>query len=139
MIFKNWKYMKYTFKHKIAFLLVEKQLLGKNTLKGLLHDLDKLIMYIFLSKEKVKNIHVKHSKHHDKAKNKDDYAQMIIDFESCRLSKSDKPLDAYETLNRFYLHDIRFYDLFMMCEELGLPTNSKKIYDTKGLEKWLLK
>ena len=38
----------YTFKHKIAFLKIEKQLRGKNTLCGYLHDAEKPLMYLFL-------------------------------------------------------------------------------------------
>lgn len=37
------EHFKYTVKHKKAFIMVEKQLLGKNTLRGYLHDIDKLI------------------------------------------------------------------------------------------------
>ena len=32
--------MMYTWKHKKAFLKVEKKLLGKNTIRGYLHDVD---------------------------------------------------------------------------------------------------
>ena len=40
----NLKSISYTWKHKIAFLKVEKQLLGKNTLSGYLHDIDKILL-----------------------------------------------------------------------------------------------
>lgn len=41
--------LQYTLKHKKAFLQVEKSLYGKISVRGLLRDLDKVLMYpIFL-------------------------------------------------------------------------------------------
>jgi hypothetical protein len=61
----NIKYIKYTWKHKRAFLQVEKQLLGRNTISGYLHDVDKIFLYLLpLKKEAVQKIHRKLSKHH---------------------------------------------------------------------------
>lgn len=42
--------IKYTMKHRKAFRAVEKQLLGHNTIRGYLHDLDKVFLY-FESKD----------------------------------------------------------------------------------------
>ena len=36
----------YTVKHRKAFRRVEKELLGHNTLRGILHDLDKVFLYM---------------------------------------------------------------------------------------------
>lgn len=38
----------YTIKHRKAFRRVEKELLGHNTLRGILHDLDKVFLYMIL-------------------------------------------------------------------------------------------
>ena len=100
---KNKEYIKYTLRHKKAFLEVERELLGKNTLSGYLHDLDKVFLYMLFSKDKVHNFHRKHSKHHTiKACKKKHFIQMIIDWECARKTKPDKQLDAYETLMAFY-------------------------------------
>lgn len=95
---------KYTINHKKAFLKVEKQLLGYNTPRGYLHDVDKLFMYIFLSKKQTHKIHRKISRHHvnNRYKSKQDYIEMIIDWECARYTKKDKPLNAYETLCKYY-------------------------------------
>ena len=45
-IIKSYKHIPYTFKHYIAFLKMEKKLLGYYKYK--FHDLDKLILYIFV-------------------------------------------------------------------------------------------
>ena len=102
---KNKEYIKYTLRHKKAFLEVERELLGKNTLSGYLHDLDKVFLYMLFSKDKVHNFHRKHSKHHTiKACKKKHFIQMIIDWECARKTKPDKQLDAYETLMIYYPH-----------------------------------
>ena len=38
----------YTIKHRKAFRNVEKELLGHNTIRGVLHDLDKVFLYMIL-------------------------------------------------------------------------------------------
>ena len=96
------KRIKYTWNHKKMFLKVEKHLLGYNTLRGYLHDTDKLIAYFFLPYKLTHNIHRKISRHHKRAKNEKDYIQMIIDWECARFTKEDKPLNAYETLYAYY-------------------------------------
>ena len=109
----------YTLKHRKAFLEVEKQLLGKNTLRGYLHDLDKIPLKIFLNLETVSKLHRKYSRHHAiKAHTKTDYIQMIIDWECARYTKPDKPLNARETLYKFYpqLESV----VLPIIEELGL-------------------
>lgn len=83
--------------------MVEKKLLGHNTFRGYFHDLDKLILKIFLNEETVRKIHRTRSRHHIKrAKTEADYMQMVIDWECARYTKSDKPLNARETLYEFY-------------------------------------
>jgi len=95
--------LKYTLKHKKAFLMVEKQLLGRNTWRGILHDGDKLILYCFLPYKYVHKIHRKFSRHHElRAHTESDFTQMVIDWECARFTKPDKPLNAYDTLYRFY-------------------------------------
>jgi hypothetical protein len=46
----NRSHIVYTMKHKRAFLRVEKELLGHNTVRGFLHDLDKVFVYLVTPK-----------------------------------------------------------------------------------------
>lgn len=88
--------MAYTIRHKKAFLKVEKELLGKNTISGYLHDIDKIFLYPIFGKKRTHQFHRKHVKHHfDNAKNTKYKIQMIIDWECARYTKPDKPLSAY--------------------------------------------
>jgi len=106
MFTKNQRHkILYSWKHRKAFVKLEKELLGKNTLRGYLHDVDKIILYHFLPTEFVHTCHQWWSKHHEhRAKTHDDFVQMAIDWECARFTKPDKPLDAYDTLYKFYPH-----------------------------------
>ena len=98
----------YTLRHKIAFLRVEKRLRGKNTLSGYLHDAEKPLMYLFcfwMSVSDINKFHQAHNCHHVKnnlKKTPDDLLDTIIDWECARMTKPDKPLNAYDTLMRYY-------------------------------------
>lgn len=102
----NREHIRYTLKHKKAFLETEKYLLGHNTVRGFLHDLDKIFMYLVTSKKhekKVSRFHRNHSRHHPtKARTKSDYIQMVIDWECGRFTKPDKPMTARQTLFALY-------------------------------------
>ena len=90
--------IKYTLDHRKSFLKVEKQLLGKNTIRGYIHDLDKVFLKLFLDSEVVSKLHRSYSKHHNRACTKEDF----IHWECARFTKPDKPLNARETLYKFY-------------------------------------
>lgn len=116
---KNKEIIQYSLDHRIAFRKVEKQLLEHNTFRSLFHDLDKVILYHFFDYKKVHNWHRNHARHHVvKAKTHNDYVQMVIDWECARYTKPDKPLNARETLDKFYpeLTD----KVLPIIEELGL-------------------
>lgn len=104
---KNKDYIEYTYKHrKIVIYLANKYYKDNKELldKVKLHDLDKLFMYLFYEKEDASNIHRDLMSHHQNKiiKDKLDYMEMVLDWESARYTKPDKPLNAYDTLYRFY-------------------------------------
>lgn len=104
---KNKDYIEYTYKHrKIVIYLANKYYKDNKELldKVKLHDLDKLFMYLFYEKEDASNIHRDLVSHHQNKiiKDKLDYMEMVLDWESARYTKPDKPLNAYDTLYRFY-------------------------------------
>ena len=89
------KRINYTWEHKKAFLKVEKDLYGKNTLGGYCHDLDKLIMYILgVPKNVAHDIHVATAPHHMRNGKIKSPEKAVIDWESARYTKPDKPLSA---------------------------------------------
>ena len=105
----------YTLKHKRAFLKIEKTFLRRNTLRGFMHDVDKIFLYLFcfwMSIEDIQEFHRKHQKHHVDNNLKKTYADLletVIDWESARFTKPDKQLNAYETLMKFYPDKREFF------------------------------
>ena len=111
---ESYNHVPYTWKHYLAFMKVQKELLGHYKYK--FHDWDKLAMFIFLpflGDRIINQWHQKHQKHHptyctgnDWKRNlktsEIDWEQAIIDWECARITKPDKPLDAYDTLFKFY-------------------------------------
>lgn len=87
----------YTFQHRKAYRKVEKELTGRNSLKGYFHDLNKVVMYVLgLPTKKAHNIHQKLSPHHVKNGKVKDAVSAIIDWECARLTKPDKSLSAFK-------------------------------------------
>ena len=66
---------------------------------------DKVILYNIWPHKKVKNFHRATARHHSEnniKKTRNDYIEMIIDWECARYTKPDKPLNAYDTLYKWY-------------------------------------
>lgn len=99
---KRYQSIRYTIQHRKAFRRCERELTGHNSIRGYTHDLAKLILKIFLPLDTVSKLHRKHSRHHERARTREDYIQMIIDWECARATKPDKPLNAQETLYVYY-------------------------------------
>jgi hypothetical protein len=120
-IINSFKHIPYTWGHKKAYLQVEKQLLKKNTLTGYLHDFDKILLYIFcsfLGTKRINKIHRFFSSHHANSIRKHNYTAMIIDWECARITKADKPLNARDTLVKFYPH--LTLEVLPVIKKLGL-------------------
>ena len=74
------KNIKHTYEHKIIFSLIEKELLGYNTIDSLTHDADKMILYILgFPKSFVSDFHRKHSAHHPESGKKMNLRSMLCD------------------------------------------------------------
>lgn len=96
--------IQYNIKHRNAVLKVERQCRGYNTLLCRIHDLDKLIMMILFIPDKwISKIHRTYSWHH--VENKIGWLNIeeaVLDWESARYTKPDKPLNARETCRLLY-------------------------------------
>lgn len=111
--------IKYTLEHKKAYLKVEKLLYGKITFGGLIHDLDKIFLYLAFSDKTARRIHRFVSSHHREFLGSNgkltDFNKMLIDCECARLTKPDKQMNAEETIQMYYkemLDDIYNRTLF---------------------------
>ena len=104
---KNKEYIEYTYKHRKIVMLLAKKYFNENPkiLEQIkCHDLDKMFMYLFYDKKDISRIHRDLCKHHDNDLEKGylDYVEMVLDWESARYTKPDKPLNAYDTLYKYY-------------------------------------
>lgn len=94
---KSYKHIPYSFKHYIMVMKLEKKYIGYY--KYPFHDLDKIFMYIFfpfLGTKVIQKIHTRFAKHHlRKYKKHMHFDEAILDWESARFTKPDKPMDAW--------------------------------------------
>lgn len=111
----SYNHIPYTWKHYLAFLKTEKRLLGCYKYK--FHDWDKLALFIFcpfLGDRIINQFHQRTQKHHPtytygkewwtqyKNPKKIEWIEAVIDWECARITKPDKPLDARQTMERYY-------------------------------------
>lgn len=108
----SYKHIAYTFKHYLAFIRLEKQLTGKVTHWH--HDWDKLFWFLVTPwrGDAINNSHRKNRSHHPTFWSGDDlirkhescidWEEAVIDWECARITKPDKPLNAYDTMLKYY-------------------------------------
>lgn len=108
----SYKHIGYTFKHYLAFIKLEKQLTGK--VIHWHHDWDKLFWFAITPwrGDDINAAHQKNRSHHPtywengmlwhKGLNSIDFEEAVIDWECARFTKPDKPLDAYDTMLKYY-------------------------------------
>lgn len=91
------------------------------------HDLDKIFLYIFFGKKITGKLHRLYSKHHERMINGKldirNKIEAIFDWESCRFTKKDKPMTAYE----YWLSACPQIDLFDYFCKLGFLPEGKTI------------
>jgi len=78
-------------------------LLEKILERGKWHDLDKLLLYQFMDWQQAIEFHVKKRPHHLECpvqKTYEDLVEMIIDLECSPYTKPDKPLNAFDFLQK---------------------------------------
>ena len=126
---KNFDKILYTYKHrKIMIYLAKKYYNNEELLERLkYHDMDKMYLLLFYDKKEIESFHRQIALHHDNEKPKTelDYIEMVLDWESARYTKEDKPLNAYDTLYKFYPN----------LEDKILPILKKRNLDKSTLEK----
>ena len=109
---KNFEYCKYTYIHRKALMyyIQKNEYLNEEEREQLLkraevHDMDKLTLYLFWDKELASKYHRNHSSHHIKKNiphSRLDILESIFDYECAALTKPDKPLNAYDTVLKYY-------------------------------------
>ena len=125
---QNLDYIKYTFLHRKAlFSVAEEHSINAESLYRY-HDLDKVINYLFLSKQEAHEMHVTMQEHHNRKSNEHKaLLEMVLDWESARFTKPDKPLNAYDTLVRYYPEMIERVLPLLRVYSLDTPTDYNEV------------
>ena len=121
----------YTYKHrKVVMFLGKKYSNNEELLKRLeKHDLDKMYLLLMYKKNELEGVHSSIANHHDNGKEKDylDYVEMVLDWESARYTKPDKPLNAYDTLYKYYPHLKK--EILPILEEFNIDKSNLPMED----------
>ena len=127
---RNFEKLVYTYKHRKILMFLAKKYFDNNN--GLIerlkhHDMDKMYLLLFYEKKDIESYHRAMSTHHDNdlEKKELDYIEMVLDWESARYTKDDKPFNAYDTMCKFYPH----------LEDKIMPILNKIGLDKSTLEK----
>ena len=105
---KNFEKLVYTYKHRKVLAFLAKKYFDSEELMERLkhHDMDKMYLLLFYEKKDIEPYHREMASHHDNKieKSELDYIEMVLDCESARYTKDDKPFNAYDTMVKFYPH-----------------------------------
>ena len=105
---KNLKWCIYTYRHRRAFEYCVQKYIREPALREEMlrradvHDMDKMVMYLFMDQKSAQDLHVKTQPHHlenDLPRTYEDYVEAVIDYECAPYTKPDKPLNAYDFTN----------------------------------------
>jgi hypothetical protein len=142
---KNLQWCIYTYRHRKAFeycvrkLIKEPALRDEMLRRARVHDMDKMIMYLFLDQKEAQEIHVKTKPHHlenQLPRTYEDYVETVIDYECAPYTKPDKPLNACDftklLLDRKVLDVETGEKLIAIMEELGIANSDSYTGDAEG-------
>lgn len=119
----NINFIKYTILHIKAIEKLEEKLNVKEYNITKYHDLDKIALYIILSKNEVHNIHKSLQRHHSKYNiDKRTIIEKCLDWESGHMTKVDKPLSAYEFLINYKME--QYNEIIDTMTKLGMANNT---------------
>lgn len=130
----NENCIQYTMDHRLAFKFVVDKLVKdpedyqEMRKRAIWHDMDKVLLYTLVPKVAASQYHRRTSPHHPEAQNKVyktryDLLEAVIDFECAGYTKSDKPLNACDTLLTYdYTHRD---ELMEIIKELGIDKSYK--------------
>lgn len=133
---KNFDWCAYTYRHRIALQYVLEELVQETELKeqmkqrAIMHDRDKMFLYLFLEQIDCQHYHVAHQPHHLEnplQKSYEDLVETVLDFESAPYTKPDKPLNAFDFTKRLlslgYIEQEVADQLFSIMHDFGIDAS----------------
>ena len=105
------------------------------------HDMDKLILYQFIDKKEASSYHKENASHHmtnNIPKTYFDKLEAVLDYESAGYTKPDKPLNAFDTINKFkkenILPELICNELLDICKEYNINSSYSVTKDEEGMK-----
>lgn len=144
---KNLDWCIYTYKHRKAFEYCARKLIHDPALReeilrrAMIHDMDKMVMYLFMDQKKAQEMHTATQPHHFEnqlERSYEDIVEAVIDYECAPYTKPDKPLNAYDFVR--LLMDWKALDektggeLISVMEQFGIARSGTVEEDSEGLE-----
>ena len=144
---QNFEYCVYTYRHRRAMEYLINKMFADGEVKDEMlkrakaHDIDKIIMYQFMSREDASAYHKKHATHHmsnNLTKSYYDKLEAVLDYESAGYTKPDKPLNAFDTINK--LRELKIIpsslcdDLMIICRGHGMAKSYSVTDDADGMQ-----
>ena len=136
----------YTYRHRRAFEYCVHRLIREPTLRqemlrrAAVHDMDKMIMYLFMDQQTAQRLHVSTKPHHlenDLPKSREDLVEAVIDYECAPYTKPDKPLNAYDfvhlLMDRKFLDEATGRQMIEIMAELGIAKSARAADDVEGM------
>lgn len=142
---KNLKWCIYTYRHRRAFgycvdkYIHEPALREEMQRRAKIHDMDKMIMYLFMDQKEAQEMHIRTKAHHlenQLPRTYEDFVETVIDYECAPYTKPDKPLNAFDFAN--LLVDWKALDketgdkLIAIMEQLGIANSATYAEDEEG-------
>ena len=144
---KNLKWCIYTYRHRRAFEYCVRKYIHDSALReemqrrAAVHDMDKMIMYLFMDQKDAQKLHVTTKPHHlenDLPRSYEDLVETVIDYECAPYTKPDKPLNAFDftklLLQYKVLDEARAESLFNIMKLLGIDHSADLTEDAEGME-----
>lgn len=120
-------------------LIHDPSLLEEMLRRARVHDMDKMIMFLFIDRKKAQDIHVQTARHHvenDLNKTYEDLVEAVLDYESAPYTKPRKQLNAFDFVNRELemgaMDPATGQALLKIIEELGIAYSTSVSDDVEG-------
>ncbi len=142
---RNKEWLAYTYRHRRAFEYCARKYVQDPTLRAELlrrariHDMDKMVMYLFMDQQKAQQLHIQTQPHHLEnhlPRTHADLVETVIDYECAPYTKPDKPLNAYDFVLK--LMDMAILDretggkLIDIMKELNIARTGTIVEDAEG-------
>ena len=143
---RNFDYCAYTYRHRKALVYTINKIIKDENVKNIMlekakiHDMDKMVLYLFIEKSVASDYHRRTASHHvnsEAEKTYYDYLEAVLDYECAGYTKPDKPYNVFDIINIF--HDSGRFDdkitekLLNITKELGINYSYSVTEDVEGM------